>query len=133
MDKERALWQRRSEVLLYLLREVVSLLHRPPAGHENMHRDKAALAGCPRAQSMESDISLLVARQDLGDAFPILGRQGSVEQSLRGVAQQPDPDPHYVRGDKESDQGVEHDPPGESCTRATPSTTPAEVQHGVDR
>ena len=89
------------------------LLYRPQSRHEYVHRDKPTLPGGPRAQGVEPDSSLLAAREDLGDGFLVFGREGSVEQTLRGVTQQSYPCPHDVRCDGESDQGVERKPPGE--------------------
>jgi hypothetical protein len=105
--------QRLKDVPFYLLREVVPLLHRPLARHEDVHRDKAALSGGPRAQRMETDTPLLVAREDFRDGFLVLRGKGPAEQPAGCFAQEPDARPHDVRGDDERDQGVQHQPSGE--------------------
>jgi hypothetical protein len=78
-------------------------VHRP--GTSDVHRNESALPRGPRAQGVEPDSSLLVAREDLRDGFLVFGRKGPIEQTLRGITQQPDARPHDVRGDDERDQG----------------------------
>ena len=133
MDEESGVpWQGVGELPLYLLGEVVALLHGPLARHEHVHRDEAALPGRPRAHGMEPDPLSLVTGQDAGDDFLVFRGQCPIQQSLCGVAQQPESRPQMFAATMSPIRGSSTSHPV-SYTITTPSTTPAEVHTSVSR
>jgi hypothetical protein len=98
---------------LDFLQQIVSLLHRPVTGHENMERREAAGARSPRAHGMKLDPAKPVIGEDPLQERSLVLRPRGVHQTQNRFIQKSPADEQDVAGHRERDQRIENEPPGE--------------------
>ena len=111
MRKDDCAAHRAANVGFDLFEQLMTLLHRPASGNQNVNADELSGSGLARAQSMV--VNAFIAHElieNFADLLALRAADRRVHQTERRTAHQTYSDPSDVNGDKQRNQRIEKQP-----------------------
>lgn len=113
VGENRCRWQRRANLMLENLQEIVTLLDRPTAGDKDVQGDESTGACLPCTNGVELGAVVPMTIEDALEGDPLRSRDGRIKEAERRPTHKLDSGLDDVDAYRQGDERIEPEPAGE--------------------